>query len=485
VEALYVDDALASLEWAAELGDLPVSEPTSEMYVPHAVAADAAGGSPSSPGEIEVGSRPCWTQLGAAYRVTAFPGRHLLLDEIRVPARRYRLVPREVWRVSRRRARRRRWPTPTSRPPGRPPPRLAGQPALVVDLGAPHPVGRVLWWPSTAWEDTPAVTVAISPDGTRWERVTAADGRRPAFVAAGRPFFRPRNGWLEARVAARPVRYLRFASADPDPPGWGIAEVAVYEDTGPLAEPVPGRTAGCSPRSSGRGRRPAAGRPGRRGEGGPGQRRRHRTPPANGFLDSHGRHLPPARLAEPVRLRATDALLVAEDDAEDLRGRLQEAGVEFRRSRRRIPPPPRAGARGPRRRVPARPLAGRPGAGASGGAGPADDRGRARDARPVVGVRLEHPTPVAGTRRSGGRRLPGRPELAAGPGRAPGRELGWAGRTLFRFSQAAQELVLPATVVRHLRVELARPGAGPAAVTRLCVRTLPRAGGTLGLRRGP
>lgn len=44
-------------------------------------------------------------------------------------------------------------------------------------------------------------------------------------------------------------------------------------------------------------------------------------------------------------------------------------------------------------------------------------------------------------------------------------EWGWAGRTLFRFSGSAQELLLPPTPAREVRVELRLPFGPERGIT--------------------
>src|SRR5262249_49455178 len=205
--------------------------------------------------------------------------------------------------------------------------------AAVVDFGGSYRVGRIAWWPSTDWEHTHTLAVSWSADGAVWERIGALPARatrRRGFVAGERPFSRARNGWLELRPDPRAVRYLRFEPLDPEVTGdWGIAELAVYEDVGgrgPAAFDTPALAEALHARGVTRLLADAAGwaraarLPGGRVE----------TLVANGVLDSHGRTGPPSRLAAPVRLRAGDALLVPEEDAGELRARLEGAGVTFR-----------------------------------------------------------------------------------------------------------------------------------------------------------
>jgi hypothetical protein len=480
VEALYVDEGGASLRWAFLLDSPPVvSELTTEIYVPSAVRADAArrvailiGGDPSVSDQLAM--------LGASARRTRF-GTAVLHDEIRVTEGAWRAVPRDGWRVAGE-------PAPpaladgdlaTASPPG-----AAGAMPLVVDLGALHAVARIVWWPPTDWEQTYTLAVARSPDGERWEAVGAlpsAATRRPAFVAGGRPLFRPRDGWLELRPAPRPTRYLRFTPLDPGVTGgWGVAELAVYEasetasPSPPAADPDPGalgrrlRALGVTrlladPATSARVALASGDGP--------------EVLVANGVLDSHGRAGPPAWLGAPVRLRAGDALLVPAEDAPELRRRLEAGGVTFREEgagaarllHGLAPVESPAACRGAAWRI------------VDGAAGPAGSRltstveARPRSVRRIAGIRLEHPlvsardvsiesVAVSDDGRSW------RPEPRAR--RLP--SWGWAGRTLFRDSEGADELWLPETPARHVRVVLVTPDVeGRSPLVRVCVRGEP------------
>ena len=82
---------------------------------------------------------------------------------------------------------------------------------LVVDMGQPHAVARLVVWPTVLTDVLVPLEVAGSVDGTTWERlgVTPTQVAQPAFAIEERPLFRPRNGWLELVISPRPVRYLR------------------------------------------------------------------------------------------------------------------------------------------------------------------------------------------------------------------------------------------------------------------------------------
>lgn len=331
-EALYVDGRFTSPGWAFLLTGTPVSELTSEIYLPNALAADATERVAFLIEQPDDNVVEALDRLGVTYRTTRF-GEWRLLDEIRVPAREYRLIPRTAWRVR---------GAPDGLPAvadgdlatAWPPESGPGQTAMVLDLGASYSLGRVIWWPATDLAHSLPLAMSVSSDGTRWTPIgvlpTRDRDRRPAFVAGGRPFFRPRNGWLEVRLDPRPARYLRFAPADPAAKGpWGIAEVYAYEDAGPGPDPRLD-SEGLVTRLRAHGVTRLLADPAVSAGVARATQGAIRTLTANGFLDSHGRDTPPARLAQAVRIQPTDGLLVPQEDAGDLRTRLATARVEFR-----------------------------------------------------------------------------------------------------------------------------------------------------------
>jgi hypothetical protein len=476
VDALYVDEDAVSLRLQFLL-DVPVSETAGEIYVPSALAADAArriailhmGEDPSLPRQL--------AQLGARHRTTRF-GPLELEHEIAVPARGYRALPRAAWRLP---------GAPEAVPPladgdlATAAPGEDGGGEVVVDLGAEHAVARVVWWPPTEREHTHSVVVAGSRDGRAWtalgEQPSFTHARRAAFVAGGRPVFRPRHGWLELRVAAAPLRYLRFAPADPAMrEGWGVAELAVYEETGmpAAADPDPRALAArlevlgvrrlmADPVVSARLAHASAGAVA--------------VLPANGALDSHGRAQPPARLGAPVRLQPGDGLLVPGEEAEPLRERLLAAAVTFREERigdwllvHGLAPVP---ASPPCRRAHWRVV--------SGGAGPPGQplapvlEARLQEPGRVLGVHVEHPLVSArhvsvtavevSADGSAWRRVPDAVRLP---------HWGWAGLTLFAYSGGLAEIGVPPTPAGHVRVSFTMPDVeGRAPIRSLCVRSLP------------
>ena len=98
VEALYVDDTMHAFVWAFLLDRPTVSMMARDVYVPHAVATDAAE-------RIDI--LAAWdadrvaadlAAVGATWEPTSILGWRLF-ENVRVPGRRYRMVPRSAWRV--------------------------------------------------------------------------------------------------------------------------------------------------------------------------------------------------------------------------------------------------------------------------------------------------------------------------------------------------------------------------------------------------
>jgi hypothetical protein len=477
VEALYLDEGAASLRWAFLWGRAVVSELSHEIYVPAAVAADAAREVAILTVTNDVNVLPQLRAAGATFRATPF-GSSVLVEDIRIPERDWRLVPWTGWRV----AGERDGPPgladgdlATASPPGEPTP---GPRPVVVDLGAAYAVARVTWWPSTEWEHSIAVTVSRSADGVAWELLGAlpssSPARRPTFVAGGRLSFRPRNGWLEVRTEPRPVRYLRFAPADPTAEGsWGIAELRVYEDLGRRqgAPPDPAALASWL-RDRGFPRLLADVATSARVAGA--ARSAVRTRVANGAQDSHGGVGPPARLWDPVDLRATDGLLVPGEDAGELRERLAGDGLRFREERMGdavllydLAPLPAGRCRPSRWR-----LTETGGVRPDGAVTPSVVEVRLGAPAPLVGVSILHP--LVGVRHV---RLLA--VAASDDGRAwrpvTGerrlQEWAWAGRTLFANSGGIDEVWWPATTAAAVRLELAIPDVdGRSPITHVCLR---------------
>ena len=327
-EALYIEDTLDAIPWAFLLDRPPVSAVDADVYLPNAVAADAAQRIDILADAHAVDVATSLQALGATSQQTSFVGWHLF-EDVRVPARSYRMVPRSTWRV----AGDGRVPASiadgdlaTSWPPPRPDGPLD---AFVVDLGRSYNIARLVFWPSVETDDVFPLRLSGSPDGIRWDTLGTVPviARQPMFVASGRPVFRPRNGWLDLLVTPRPLRYVRVEPADP--PGdaaWGVTELQVYElDVAPpgrvdvtqlverlrshatqrlLADPVASARVHLATRGA------------------------ISTLVANGAVDNHGA-APPAWLARPIRLRPDDALLVPIEDVPELRERLASMGTRF------------------------------------------------------------------------------------------------------------------------------------------------------------
>ena len=473
VDALYVDDNLQALAWAFLLDRPSVSAIGYEIYVPSAVTADAA----ERIAILERGRGVAGdlAALGATWRVTPIGGWRLY-EDVRVPARAYRMVPRHGWRVPNDPA------APAAVADGNlvtawPSAGLArgSADALEVDLGGHYDVARIIFWPSVPTTDVFPLRLSGRESGGRWEPlgVTPTVSRQPAFVASGRPVFRPRNGWLEVSVAPRRFRHLRLEPAEPvgEAP-WGIAELRVYEETAemPVTTTRVGGEDGLVARLRAHGVRRLLADPVASARVARATRGAVATLVANGVVDNHGA-APPAWLARPVRFRAHDALLVPVEDAPELRERLEAASVELLaepigdHALLRILKPLAATApcQRPGRRGTAMD--------ATGG-----DRlvleADLRDDMLVSGLRLRHPGPaplgltildVTLSRDGGTWRAAG--EMRMVP------EWAWAGRTLFASSDGEVEVVFEPAPARRVRVALTRAGGASPAV--VCVRGTP------------
>jgi hypothetical protein len=474
-EALYLDTGFGSLRWALAAPDLAVSELTTEIYVPHAQRADAATRVAIVAERYRRDIGPQLDALGVVYRLARFDDVALFTD-LHVPARTLRPVPRAAWRVAGDVAAKpaiadddlgTTWPSTDHE--------VRRGREVVVDLGAVHQVGRLVWWPITTHGRTVPLEVARSVDGQRWDALGVQPARRrwPGQVASGRPAFRPRLAWLELRAAAPPIRFLRFRPADADTPEeWGVGELYVYEDAGPApteAPDVPALLAALRARGV---RRlladPVTGARVALATGGA-----VAVPVANEMLDSHGGTLPWARLATAVTLRPTDGLLVPREDLEDLRARLSIHGLPVEETplgshvlvRLLEPPVPLAPCRRTRWRV----VEVVP---------DADERGaryrlhvRLQERQRVDGLRLAHPAVSVrlaelgklevADEQGGWRPVPGVRRVT---------EWAWGGRTLLAVSGAAQELVLGGVPARELRLEVALPNRDPRVITGVCSR---------------
>jgi hypothetical protein len=476
VDALYVEDTMGAIVWAFLLGRPTVSAMISDVYVPHALAADAAERidvlAPTQGSAVAADL----AAVGATWRLTPISG-WKLFEEVRVPPRAYRALPRDGWRVAGDPSvpasvadgdLATAWPLPGDTGPLSP---------LVVDLGQRRALARVVFWPSLPTPHVFSLRVTGSEDGRRWEPlgVVPAIARQPTFVASGRPVFRPRNGWLELAVASRPVRYLRVEPAEPaGTDAWGVVELQVYEaadepppvpvkvdalverlragDVGRLlADPVVSARVARATRGS------------------------VSTLPANGVVDNHGA-APPQWLARPIRLRARDGLLVPIEDWPDLQARLYAAGTRYAaeplgsHALVRVLGPLAATAE-------CRPAARR--------AVTREPAGDGSESRVTVDAALRDETLVSGARlwlapgRNSG--LPRVEAAVSQDGQAwqPAAsvravpEWGWAGRTLFAAPDRLVEVVLDPVRARHLRMKITARGGEPRL---MCVRGTPAAG---------
>jgi hypothetical protein len=475
VEALYVDDTMRALGWAFLLDRPTVSVVARDVYVPSAVAADAAQRVDVLAGPYADGVASDLAAVGATWQQTPIRGWQLF-EDVRVPERGYRMVPRNGWRVtgdSRAPAAVADGDLATAWPRARPDAPLD---PLVLDLGRPYDVARVIFWPSLPTTEVRPLRLSGSGDGSRWETlgVAPAVARRPTFVAEGRPVFRPRNGWLEIAGAPRPLRYLRVELVEAyRGVTWGVAEIQVYEA---LPDAHPGRVSIDRLverlRAQGLDRLladPVLSARVSRATGGAVS-----TLPANGVVDNHGA-APPEWLASPIRLRAGDGLLVPAEDLPELRERLEAAGA--RHAAEPLGDHALVRVLAPLASTdPCRPAARRHAAPAPA----ADGSGQ----RVVLEAELADETLVSGLRlwqtAEPGAGLPvvqvavsrdGQTWQPAEGGRAVP-QWGWAGRTLFAASDRLVEVALAASPARHVRV-VASAGAGEPRL--LCVRGI-RAG---------
>jgi hypothetical protein len=474
VDALYVDDTLPAIVWAFLLDRPTVSAMGSDVYLPNAVAADAA----ERIDILTAGNADTVAQdlgaVGATWTLTRVHG-WSLFEDLRVPPRGYRMVPPVEWRMF-----------------GdlRAPPSVAdadlttswpdlqagdGNDSVTLDLRRDVAIARVILWPSRPTSDLFPLRVSGSADGRRWDTlgVVPARARHPTFVAAGRPVFRSRNGWLELVVPPRPVRYLRVEPADAvgNAP-WGVTELRVYE----AARPSPSAPAPthrlverlrawrvdrilADPVTSARIARATGGTVS--------------TLVANGVVDNHG-SAPPEWLARPIRLRSRDALLVPIEEVAELRERLEAAGTRYEaeaigdQALVRLLMPLESTA--PCRPAAARAVTREP---------PTDGRSAQSKIEAtlhaetlVSGARLWHPAGLGST-------LPTIQVVVSRDGRtwqpvAGARAVpkwAWAGRTLFTASDALLDVALDPVRARHLRVVME---ASSAESRLLCVRgTLP------------
>jgi hypothetical protein len=444
-----------------------------EIYYPSALRADASprvsilAAHDAGPVESKLSA------LGATATIGQF-GVWRYFEDVHVPARGFRLVPRADWRVI----------GDPEMPPSIadgdlgtewPARRLAESEAtpLVVDMGQAHRVARLVVWPTALTDVLVPLEVAGSVDGTTWERlgVTPTQVAQPAFAIEERPLFRPRNGWLELVISPRPVRYLRVGPVEAGSIGVGmVGELFAYEAADP---PPPGASADALlDRLRARGVTRVLADPVHSARIALATHGAVATMPANGVLNSHGL-APPTYLYARFRLRETDAFLVPAEDAEELRERLKAAALAV--TAESVGPYVLFQLVGPLvTSVRCRPTEWR-----VTGETPEPDGRSARyvvegslptSAR-LVTIRLEHPrvstrhTTILGV----GVSDDGGAWRAVSEVR-PVPEWAWAGRTLFTFASGVSELAVSGVSARAVRLEVRLPFRGEGAITSLCVR---------------
>lgn len=483
-EALYVDDVLRATVWAFLLDGPVVSALTTDVYVPSALAADAARRIAILAGTGHRAVGEGLAALGATWRTMSVDDERLF-EDIEIAPRAYRMIPRAGWRV----------PGEGRRPPAVADGDLAtAWPAeppwddpgrdLILDLGETRVLRRLVLWPAVETAALFPIRLSASRDAIRWDALGAvpAREREPGFVAGNRPVFRPRNGWLELAVDGRPVRYLRLSRPVDQPAGWrwGVTELYAYEDAGgPPPRAVD--TDRLVERLRARGVRRLLADPVHsarvaRATGGAIE-----TLPANGVIDNHGT-APAMWLAAPVQVRPGDGLLVPREDAPDLRERLAAVGAtavdepieDLVLVRLLAPLPSGDPCTRPRQRGPA-PAPGPP-------RGPAGlvleaDLG---EERLVSGVRLRHPAVrfEALTVRVS---RDGDDWQVAGDARVVP-EWWWAGRTLFQATGQQNDVVFAPRPARRVRVELASAAGNTGAFRMVCLHARPAPRGGYGPR---
>jgi Dolichyl-phosphate-mannose-protein mannosyltransferase len=476
-EALLVDDPMESIRWQFFLSRPRTSALTSEVYYPSAIPADAAERVAILASRRDARIPAQLETLGATATTTRF-GEEWLYEDVRLPDRAYRLLPRGGWR--------------DLGEPDTPPVAADGDlgtvwPArrldrseggqLVLDLGAPRAVARLVLWPTAPTDVVVPLEVAGSLDAVTWQRLGVAPAQvaQPAFVVGQRPLFRPRNGWLELVAARQPVRYLRVRPVEPSSVGVGmVGELFAYEALDRPAEEGLDLDALLRVVRA-RGVTRLLGDPVVSARVALATKGAVATVPANGVLNSHG-FAPPTHLFARLRLRETDAALVPAEDAGELRERLEAAGllvtsepigpyvlfqaagalassVRCRSTEWRVTAElPEADGRSARYVV----------------------EGRLAEPTRLAAIRLEHPRvstrhlAIVGVGLSDDGRT-----WRTLDGVRPVAEWAWAGRTLFSFSGGVTELAVGGASGRAVRVEVRLPYRGEGAITSLCVRGQP------------
>jgi hypothetical protein len=111
---------------------------------------------------------------------------------------------------------------------------------LQVDLGAVEPVTLVRWLPGTYQEVPDGITLEVSTDGARWERVLhLPEYAGPLYWSAGRPMGRVRSARVELRIPPTPARHVRITQLGSSVNWhWTVRELFVYA-AAPDAPPPP------------------------------------------------------------------------------------------------------------------------------------------------------------------------------------------------------------------------------------------------------
>jgi hypothetical protein len=471
-DAVLADNPYESVIWQFLAPRTLVSALTTEIYYPSAVKADAA----ERVAIVDSGNiSRIETQLyalGATARAEQV-GTWWLYDDVRARRWPYRLVPRTGWRAQGE-------PDVSAVADGDlatgwPARRLdaAERGALVLDLGAPRVVARVVFWPTALTDSIVPLEVAGSDDAMAWERLGVAPEHvgRPAIVAGDRVAFRPRNGWLELVIPPRSIRYLRIRPVAPGPVGVGmVGELFVYEALdGPTSDGVELDRLLAALRA--RGARRLLADPVVSARVAVGTKGAIETLPANGLLNNHGLS-PPMHLFARLRLRETDAALVSAEEAGELRDRFASTGLRFTTEPlgsyvlfRPAGPLPSTRCRA----IDWRLTADVPDADGRGARYVVE--GRLPDSTRIAALRLEHPR--VSTRHASVVSVEVSEDDRAwravdGVRSIP--EVAWAGRTLFALSGGATEVHLGGVLGRAVRVSIALPYRGERPITSMCVR---------------
>jgi hypothetical protein len=223
-------------------GRIVFAELWREQFVDHGRLVDAAASPPVVATETEARLlRPGLRALGMEVRETQV-GELLVLEPEPRFATTFVPLPRDRWTITAsQRADRSAdlldgdaatsWDTGGEQVPGQ---------WLAVDLGTPELLTRVDLL-AVDWQETPGgLRVEVSPDGRRWETVSAVpEYWGPLFFSEHHPFLKVRRGRVQAifpPVRARHLRLVQTASVRPHT--WSARELFAYGPGGPRP-PVP------------------------------------------------------------------------------------------------------------------------------------------------------------------------------------------------------------------------------------------------------